>query len=316
MNEVVPLDQLATEIRYYSQQASWSIIEVGKRLIEAKKQVAHGEWADWLKNNVSFTQQTANKFMKCAEQFSNYASIRNLNPTQMIALLALPEGDTEAFMEQKKAEGNPVEDMTIKTLRQEIKEWKNKAEDNEQKIAELKEQEVSYRETIRQQRDELESSDNEAWEKKLANKSARISELEHLLKLEKEKRKEVPEPLDYRENKRRIQELEKEVATYKAHEEGMTLHQKALIDEEVAKYKNTASEEIRKSRMMLDLISAINNLPKNMEIADYAESHIRQNTGAEARTKADIEKLIIDLKTIHDELDNYIHKERKLTVVK
>lgn len=128
MNEVVALDQLATEIRYYSQQASWSIIEVGKRLIEAKKQVAHGEWADWLSQNVNFSQQTANKFMKCAEQFSNYASIRNLNPTQMIALLALPEPETEDFIKQKEVEGNPVEDMTIKTLRQEIKDWKARAE--------------------------------------------------------------------------------------------------------------------------------------------------------------------------------------------
>ena len=40
----------------------------------------------------------------------------DLNPTQMIALLALPESETETFIEQKKSEGNPVEDMTIKTL--------------------------------------------------------------------------------------------------------------------------------------------------------------------------------------------------------
>ena len=102
MNELAPLDQLAVEIRYYSQQASWSIIEVGKRLIEAKKQVAHGEWAEWLKGKVNFTRETASRFMKCAERYSNVTSISLLNPTQMIELLALPETETETFIEQRK----------------------------------------------------------------------------------------------------------------------------------------------------------------------------------------------------------------------
>lgn len=148
MNEIVPLDQLATEIRYYSQQASWSIIEVGKRLIEAKKQVAHGEWETWLERNVGYSQSTATRFMKCAERFGNLATLQDLNPSQTIALLALPESETETFIEQKKAEGNPVEDMTVKTLREEIKEWKSKAEQakneafvavNDKRHAELRE---------------------------------------------------------------------------------------------------------------------------------------------------------------------------------
>jgi len=129
MNEVVALDQLATEIRYYSQQASWSIIEVGKRLIEAKKQLSEdATWEKWLKENVNFTRMTANRFMRCAERFSNVTSMLHLNPTQMIALLSLPESETETFIEQKKAEGKPVEDMTVKALRQEIKDWKARAE--------------------------------------------------------------------------------------------------------------------------------------------------------------------------------------------
>ena len=163
MNEIVPLDQLATEIRYYSQQASWSIIEVGKRLSEAKKQVAHGEWGDWLEKKVNFSERTAQRFIKCAERFSNPTSMSDLNPTQMIALLALPEAETETFIEQKKAEGNPVEDMTVKTLREEIKEWKSKAEQakneafaaaNDKRRAELRAEQVERsNETLRNQCD-------------------------------------------------------------------------------------------------------------------------------------------------------------------
>lgn len=297
MNELVPLDQLATEIRYYSQQAAWNIIEVGKRLIQAKKQVAHGEWAQWLEKNVKYSQWKAQQFMNIATEYSNSWTSKNLNLSQMTVMLALPEPERKDFVETKESEGNPVESMTIKTLEKEVKGWRNKAEQAEQENATLTEQynaqaqEIAgYKDTIRRQADE-----------------------NYFLKNQEQL---ITEPHDYRANKRRIEELEKEVATYKAHEEGMTLQQKALIDEEVAKYKNTASEEIHKSMKIMDLINAVMNLPKNMELADYAESHMRQNAGAEARTKAELEKLIIDLQVIHDELDKYIHKEMGLRVIK
>ena len=59
--------------------------------------------------------------MKCAERFgSNYRSIGNLNSTQMIQLLSLPAEETEKFIVAKKAENNPVEDMTVKNLKAEI----------------------------------------------------------------------------------------------------------------------------------------------------------------------------------------------------
>lgn len=142
----------------------------------------------------------------------------------------------------------------------------------------------------------------------------RRADAEHLLMLEKNK--PVATPHDYEYTKRRNAELERKVAELEAHEEGMTLQQKAEIDAEVAKYKNTASQEIQKSIKMGDLISAIHNLPKNMEVADFAESYVKQERGAEERAKADIRKLIIDLQTIHDELDKYINKTERLRVVK
>jgi hypothetical protein len=128
MNEIVALDQLALEIRYYSKKTAENLIEIGKRLIEAKKQVNHGEWSDWLKENVNFSQWNAERLIKIAEREANSWTSKNLSLSQMTELLALPEAETENFIEQKKAEGNPVEDMTVKNLREEIKEWKSKAE--------------------------------------------------------------------------------------------------------------------------------------------------------------------------------------------
>ena len=117
------LIQLETEIKSYISQISQNIIEIGKRLIQAKSLVQHGQWQDWLKNNFQLSKSTAYNFMQCAERYKTFQSIGNLNSTQMIALLSLPESDTEEFIKQKANAGTPVSDMSIKTLRKEIKQW-------------------------------------------------------------------------------------------------------------------------------------------------------------------------------------------------
>ena len=48
----------------------------------------------------------------------------DLNQSQMIALLSLPDAEeTEKFIAEKAAEGKAVAEMTIKELREEIAEF-------------------------------------------------------------------------------------------------------------------------------------------------------------------------------------------------
>lgn len=128
------IEVLTAEIKMYLHIANQSVIEVGKRLIQAKELVAHGEWANWLKSNFNLGQRMANNFMAIAERFGkmsnnqNSQSIANLGTTQMIAMLSLPEGKEENFLALKAAEGTPAEDMTIKELRAEIKKYKEELE--------------------------------------------------------------------------------------------------------------------------------------------------------------------------------------------
>lgn len=117
-------DELVVKIKDYMNQTRQNIIEIGKLLIQAKSQVPHGEWAKWLADNIDFTQNTAHRFMRCAERFSNCAPAHNLNSTQMFELLALKQADTESFIATKSEEGTPVENMSKKTLRIAIKQWK------------------------------------------------------------------------------------------------------------------------------------------------------------------------------------------------
>lgn len=52
------LEQLAVEIVTFDRQAKITAvscaIEIGKRLMEAKDLVSHGEWGNWLKENVNY----------------------------------------------------------------------------------------------------------------------------------------------------------------------------------------------------------------------------------------------------------------------
>lgn len=121
------LAELTVEIKFHLKQMGWHAIEVGRLLIEAKEQVGHGEWLNWLEENFKLKKSSAENLMKIAERFgSNSQSIGNLNYTQMVQMLSLPAGEEEKFIEEKTAEGKAVEDMTVKTLRAEIKEWTEK----------------------------------------------------------------------------------------------------------------------------------------------------------------------------------------------
>ena len=122
------LPQLTIEIKFYLNQTAQNIIEVGKRLIQAKELVERGEWQNWLEANFSLTTRSARRFMAVAERFGkteiDFRFTEDLSPTQMIAMLALPAGDEEKFIAEKAAEGTPVENMTIKNLREEIRQYK------------------------------------------------------------------------------------------------------------------------------------------------------------------------------------------------
>lgn len=169
------LIQLKTEIKSYISQISQNIIEIGKRLIQAKSLVKHGEWSTWLENNFSLSQNVAGRFMQVAERFSNSATSQNLNQSQMIALLSLPDAkETEKFIEQKALEGNPVENMTVKTIRKEIKQWNSKLADknNNKSIKKENIPEIEF------QQQEI-TTDNDSTQPNLGEQYAQISNISH-----------------------------------------------------------------------------------------------------------------------------------------
>lgn len=147
VEEKPSLETLTIEIKlhivqrdFYLAHAAQSVIEIGKRLIAAKELVPHGEWANWLESNFNLSQNVAGRYMQVAKRFGNSATSQNLNKSQITEMLALPEGEEEKFIAEKAAEGKPVEDMTVKALREEIASWKRQSEKSEFANKELEKQ--------------------------------------------------------------------------------------------------------------------------------------------------------------------------------
>jgi len=132
--EVLPvpertLEVVAAEIRGYTFSMLTNIIEIGRRLVEAKSMIKHGEFMNWTRENFGFSSSQTNNFMQLyraygSEQNSlfgaelNSQTFGNLNYSKALALLALPSTEErEEFMET-----HDVENMTTRQLKDAIRE--------------------------------------------------------------------------------------------------------------------------------------------------------------------------------------------------
>ena len=103
------------------EQTAQNIIEIGKRLIEVKENLEHGQFMKWLESEVNISDRTARNFVKVATTFSNWKPVANLGTRKLLALAGLDEEDRQEVMQE-----NNVEDMTIRELEQVVKERNQK----------------------------------------------------------------------------------------------------------------------------------------------------------------------------------------------
>lgn len=138
---------IAAEIRGYTGMMLSAVIEIGRRLVEVKAMLPHGEFLPWVEENTGYKKSTANNFMRLFEAYgerqgslfgaevANSKTFGNLNYSKALALLSVPENERDAF-----AEEHDVEAMTTKELQEAIRERdeaKRAAEYSEKKLGEL-----------------------------------------------------------------------------------------------------------------------------------------------------------------------------------
>lgn len=191
-NEIINLNQIVNEIKFFENQAVTSYWEIGKRLSQAKEQIGHGNWEDWVSDNLGYTPRTANRLIKVHKDFSNPTSLSDLNFTKALALTSIKDEEER----QEFTETHPVEDMSVRELKAEIKEYK---ENKERETQELKN-------AISQK--DLELNDVKASNERLANELDKAMEYEPEI-IEKEVIREV-EPEDYWQIKETLKQLQKD----------------------------------------------------------------------------------------------------------
>lgn len=191
---------LASEINLIKEQTNkfllQSSIEIGKRLKEAKEIVGHGNWSQWLEQNVNYSQRTATNLIKICDEYgsmmlesgenSNRQSLANLGYTQAVSMLKLDFEERENFVLE-----NDVESMTTRELEAAIKEKNDALEEKrklEVKVKRILDEKVALENDLKSKDEELSIHDQdvEAYKKQ-------VEELENKLKTSKALEKEIKE---------------------------------------------------------------------------------------------------------------------------
>ncbi|MCL2856176.1 MAG: DUF3102 domain-containing protein [Oscillospiraceae bacterium] len=119
------LGVITAEIHFYKKQAGEAILEIGNRLNEAKEQLQHGEWLEWLEGKIEFSDATAQRFMRLAREYSNPALVTDLGTSKALVLLALPPAEREEFISETHdvgGEEKSVQDMSKRELDRAVRE--------------------------------------------------------------------------------------------------------------------------------------------------------------------------------------------------
>ena len=116
-------------------------IEIGRRLVEAKELLNHGEWLPWLKRETDFSERSAQNYMKVFNSYSaaqlglfgpetNTQAFADLPISKALALLSVPESEREDFAAEVGAETISVRELEarVRERTDELRAAKEEAE--------------------------------------------------------------------------------------------------------------------------------------------------------------------------------------------
>ena len=122
------LDVIKEDILHCQENYAQSYLKIGRLLLEAKSIFGkHGDWIQWLQENVDISITKAQRLMRVAETFSNKAPVPFLDYSKAYILTALPERDIEAFVKNAYNVGSNrpkyVKDMTKRELESVVRNY-------------------------------------------------------------------------------------------------------------------------------------------------------------------------------------------------
>lgn len=249
--------EIVTIKRQTQQMLITAAIELGRRLVEVKAMIPHGEWGKYLQERVDYSQSTADNLMKLYREygsgqdslfdnFANSQTFANLSYTQALALLSVPAEEREQF-----AEENDVANKSTRELQELIRqreEQETKIDQLQTKLTDAKSEKEKVEELLTDAEKECDSRKQEV--QKLTEQLQKAQEAEQKAKDQLKKAKENPTvPKDVMEKLRTEAE---EAATKAAAEKAATESKK--IQGQLEKAQKAAQDaEDEKKRAMQDL---------------------------------------------------------------
>lgn len=128
------LDAIAQAILKHKGRITEECWKIGILLIAAKEKfTAHGEWLDWLSNNVDIPDWQAERYMKLAREYPNSTALSILGQTKALELTKIPKPERDAFLQETHlvdGQEKTVAQMTTRELEKVVRERKEpKTED-------------------------------------------------------------------------------------------------------------------------------------------------------------------------------------------
>ena len=295
-------EQLTAEVNVRYRQAeqlagmsAMMLADAGRRLIEIKARIPHGQFEAWCADNLEFSKSKAEKMMKLAERvddenslFSKTETFTDLGISGIWALLAAPEEVAAEVIES-----SDVESMTVRELKAEITRIKEEKEAAERKADMIDQNNDDIRkELASMQRKLSESVSEEEFNEMLAVSQTQKEDLSRELSEAKAAYADIQEKLDKaKEDLKKQKAKQKELETEK--------------DEEVQRRLEEVTTELTSKAKEEAFAEAENELKKNAENIKVLEETV-------VRLEADKAKLsntaLMEFKVYVDQLQDIYFK--------
>ena len=260
MKDQRDISTVTTEIRTLHRQAQRMIlgyaIEIGRRLTEAKEMLPHGQWGEWLKTEVEFSQSTAQNFMRIFTEYGDSQTslfgdaksqtLGNLPYTHALKLLAVPAEEREEFVAE-----HHVDELSSRELEKLIRErdeareaaeaWEDGARNAVTALEDMKDKLAGAERDL----EEAESARAEAEERTEIAERARGEAEERLADLEDEWRGKVDAATAEAEKLRKA--AADAIESAKKAKEKLKKLQEHVPDEVMRRVKEEATEEAGKA---------------------------------------------------------------------
>jgi hypothetical protein len=111
----IALAQHADAIRAAGRRTIENVVDIGRHLVEAKRLCGHGNWLPWLEREFGWSEDTAERYMKLADD--RFRKLRNLSlPVSCLYLLTAPGTPPEVRQSviKRAASGEKISHAEIK----------------------------------------------------------------------------------------------------------------------------------------------------------------------------------------------------------